>query len=105
MRFRNIIEAKTLYAWIDAQGNLKRVSSDFTMTNPAGVSLAVTNLQWLVSQVNVQTETGNSGTKHYYEYMKARFIAASAKAKNNKEFSDNLNKLFGTNKFTDKKLF
>ncbi len=104
-KFRDLLEGKTLYSWVNGLRNNYRVSSAFTMTNKSGVSLAATNLQWLVKKPDVTAETGNSGTKNYYEYMKKRFVMASATAKNNKEFAENLNYQFGTSRFTDEKLF
>jgi len=104
--FRELLEAKPLYAWItDPSGNERRVSSNMTMTNERGLSLAITNLQYLLSKADVTKETGNSGTKHYHQYMKTRWDEVVKKSKNNKDFAKNLNKAFGITKFTDKELF
>jgi hypothetical protein len=95
-----------LYAWFaDPMGNAKYVNSEGKVVNANRIPKSITDLDYLVSKIDVTNETGNSGTAHYTKYLKKRIEQAAKKSKNNKEFAKNLNNIFKTNIFTDAELF
>jgi hypothetical protein len=99
-------EADVLYAWYtDPMGNKQRFSSKGGILNSHGVSKGITSIQYIINKRDVTAETGNSGTKHYTQFIKTRLEAVNKKAKNNKSFAKEMNKAFNTDIFTDKELF
>ena len=83
----------------DSMSNEKILSSNGKIVNASGVSKSITDLSYIVNKSEVTKETGNSGDKHYTEYLMKRIKEAASKSKNNESFAKELNKIFKVNMF------
>lgn len=99
--FREWLREGELYkvVFTDPMGNKSILSSLCRITNDSGVSVSINELDYIVNKSDVTAETGNSGDKHYSEYLTKRIKIAASKSKNNDSFAKELNKIFKVNIF------
>lgn len=85
--------------FIDPMGNKKIINSNGSIVNYNNIPKSITDIEYLVDKNDVVKETGNSGTKHYIEYLKKRVLQVGSKSKDNTTFAKGLNKVFNTTDF------